>query len=102
MNGPVKDDIPDQDAILVGLRQALAAVLPQKERESFDVEEVVADTPLLSLPVDSATLMALAAETEERFRVYIPEQELYAFTTAGEFAAYIHQRLQAKAARARG
>lgn len=101
MTGSDRDTVPDEDTILAGLREALAAALGQKELDSIDLDEVTATTPLLSLPVDSMTLLAVATETEERFRVFIPEQELYAFTTAGDFAAYVRQRLEAKAARSR-
>jgi acyl carrier protein len=55
---------------------------------------------MLSLPVDSAVLMALMNELEDTFAVYIEEEAAFSFESVGDVSEYIRQRLAAKAGRA--
>lgn len=48
-----------------------------------------AQTALLGLPVDSVVLMALMNEMEDRFTVFIPEEDAFAFSVVGDIGAFI-------------
>ncbi|GAA1933550.1 hypothetical protein GCM10009716_45970 [Streptomyces sodiiphilus] len=92
--------VPSDDEIVTALRDIMAAVLSDEDLARTDLAGVTAETPLLSLPLDSVTLMAVIAEIEERFRVYIPEHRAFAFTRVGELVEYVGERARAKAGRA--
>ncbi|GGK78227.1 acyl carrier protein [Mangrovihabitans endophyticus] len=94
--------VPEPDDVLTGLRDALTDVLDADDLAKIDVGAVDARTPLLSLPVDSLALMELMTRIEDRFRVYIPEDRAYAFTTVGEVVDYVRDKAAAKAARKQG
>lgn len=64
-----------------------------------DLDAVNAQTALLGLPVDSVVLMALMNEMEDRFTVFIPEEDAFAFSVVGDIGAFIRGRLRAKAVR---
>ncbi|GAB1818227.1 acyl carrier protein [Herbidospora sp. RD11066] len=91
--------IPEPDDVLAGLRDALAAVLDGEDLDKVDLAKVDTGTPLLSLPVDSMALIEMMTRIEDRFRVYIPQERAYAFTTVGEVVDYVIERTAAKAAR---
>jgi acyl carrier protein len=95
-------DIPAREQILVGLRAAIAETLDGVDRDRLDINAVHAGTPMLSLPIDSLALMQIVTTVEDRFRVYIPEDKAYAFTTIGELVDFVHAKTAAKAARQQG
>jgi acyl carrier protein len=90
---------PKPEEILTGLRAAIAETLQGVDRERLDVDAIHVGTPMLSLPVDSLALMQIVSGVEDRFRVYIPEDRAYAFTTVGEMVDFVHAKTVAKAAR---
>jgi acyl carrier protein len=94
-------DIPEPEQILVGLRAAIAETLDGVDLARIDINTVHAGTPMLSLPVDSLALMQIVTSVEDRFRVYIPEDKAYAFTTIGELVDFVHEKTIAKASRQR-
>lgn len=94
-----RPDIPGTDEILAGLRTAIGETLTGADRERLDLDAVHTGTPMLSLPVDSLALMQIITNVEDRFRVYIPEDQAYRFTTIGELVDFVHDRTAAKAAR---
>lgn len=91
--------IPETDEVLDILRTALVTLLPPEDLAQVDIAAIGADTQLLSLPIDSVLLMALMNEIEEVFTVFIPEEQAFAFTTAGDLAEFVRQRLTDKAQR---
>ena len=94
-------DIPAPEQILVGLRAAIADTLDGVDLARIDLDTVHAGTPMLSLPVDSLALMQIVTSVEDRFRVYIPEDKAYSFTTIGELVDFVHEKTAAKAAKRR-
>lgn len=90
---------PQPEEILTGLRAAIADTLQGVDRDRVDVDKIHAGTPMLSLPVDSLALMQIVTGVEDRFRVYIPEDRAYAFTTVGEMADFVHEKVVAKEAK---
>ncbi|MFG2049334.1 acyl carrier protein [Micromonospora sp. NPDC048935] len=98
---PTATHVPDADEILTGLRDALTGVLDATDLARINLDAIDADTPLLSLPIDSLALMDLMTRIEDRFRVYIPEERAYAFTTVGEVIDHVREKAAAKAARKR-
>jgi acyl carrier protein len=70
--------------------------------DRIDLDTVHAGTPMLSLPIDSLALMQIVTSVEDRFRVYIPEDKAYAFTTIGELMDFVHEKTVAKAAKRQG
>lgn len=95
-------NIPAPEQILVGLRSAIADTLAGVDLARIDLEAVHAGTPMLSLPVDSLALMQIITNVEDRFRVFIPEDKAYSFTTIGELIDFVHAKTAAKAARQQG
>ncbi|MUM19261.1 acyl carrier protein [Mycobacterium sp. CBMA271] len=91
--------LPDDIEVVEALRAALSRLLPPEDLAQVDLDAVDADTPLLGLPVDSVVLMALMNELEDRFSVFIPEEEAFGFTVVGDIGALIRQRLADKAKR---
>ncbi|MBF9523822.1 acyl carrier protein [Mycobacteroides chelonae] len=89
--------LPDDTEIIGALRDALTRLLPAEDLAQVDLEAVDVDSPLLALPVDSVVLMALMNELEDRFSVFIPEEEAFAFTVVGDIGVLIRQRLSDKA-----
>ncbi len=91
--------LPEDTEIIDALRDALSRLLPPEDLTQVDLAAVDADSPLLALPVDSVVLMALMNELEDRFTVFIPEEEAFAFTVVGDIGAFIRQRLSDNAKR---
>lgn len=91
---------PSDEDILTGLREAIAAVLDGPALAAVDVTSLDRDTPLLSLPLDSLKLVETMTRIEDRFRVFIPEQKAFAFTTVGEVVDYVRDKTAEKAAKA--
>ncbi|MET9509524.1 acyl carrier protein [Streptomyces flavidovirens] len=91
---------PTDAAILTALREALGDVLDPADLEHVDLQAIERTTPLLSLPLDSITLVAAMSRIETTFRVFIPEKQAFAFTHVGDLADFVRERVQAKAARA--
>lgn len=92
-------NIPAPEQILVGLRAAIADTLEGVDLARIDLNAVHAGTPMLSLPVDSLALMQIITSVEDRFRIFIPEDKAYGFTTIGELIAFVQAKTAAKAAR---
>jgi acyl carrier protein len=95
-----EQNTPAPEQILAGLRTAIAETLTGADLDRFDLDAVDPGTPMLSLPIDSMALMQIVTSVEDRFRVYIPEDKAYAFTTVGELVDFVHGKAAAKAARA--
>lgn len=98
---PAVVHVLEPEEVLTGLRDALIAILDADDLAKLDLDSVDASTPLLSMPVDSLALMEIMNRIEDRFRVYIPEDRAYAFTTVGEIIDYVRAKAAAKAARKR-
>lgn len=95
-------NIPAQEEILTGLRAAIAETLDGVDRDRLDVNAVHTGTPMLSLPIDSLALMQIVTAVEDQFRIYIPEDRAYAFTTIGELVDFVREKTAARAARQQG
>ncbi|GGU01376.1 MULTISPECIES: acyl carrier protein [Streptomyces] len=91
---------PTDDELLTTLREALTDILDPSDLAHVDLDRLDRTTPLLSLPLDSITLVAAMSRIENAFRVFIPEQKAFAFTHIGDLADYVRERVAAKAARA--
>lgn len=72
--------LPEDAEIIGALRGALIKLLPPEDLAQVDLDAVNAQTALLGLPVDSVVLMALMNEMEDRFTVFIPEEDAFAFS----------------------
>lgn len=95
-------DIPEPAAVVAAIRDGLTKLLPPDDLAQVDLSTLDEHTPMLSLPVDSAVLMALMNDLEDTFAVYIEEEAAFAFESVGDVCDYIRQRLAAKALRADG
>ncbi len=84
---------PDPAEVLAAVRAGLSAVLPAEDLAQVDLDALDLQTPLLSLPVDSATLMALMNHLEDTFTVFIEEEAAFSFTTISDIADYIRRRI---------
>lgn len=94
--------VPESADVVAAIRDGLTRLLPPDDLAQVDLPGVDEDTPMLSLPVDSAVLMALMNELEDTFSVYIDEEAAFSFESVGDVCNYIRQRLAAKALRADG
>lgn len=99
---PAATRVPEPAEVLAGLREALSVVLDADDLAKIDLAALGTGTPLLSLPVDSMALMELMTRIEDTFRVYIPEERAYQFTTIGDVVDHVRTKAAAKAARRRG
>lgn len=91
---------PTDADVLSTLREALAELLEPAELTQVDLDSIGSGTPLLSLPLDSITLVAAMTRVENEFKVFIPEQKAFGFQQVGDIADFVRERVQAKAARA--
>lgn len=90
---------PETADVLDAVRAGLIKLLPPEDLAQVDLGGLDAQTPLLSLPVDSATLMALMNEMEDTFSVFIEEEAAFSFTVLGDIADYIRTRIAGRARR---
>ncbi|WP_347400436.1 phosphopantetheine-binding protein [Mycobacteroides abscessus] len=74
--------LPEDAEIIGALRGALIKLLPPEDLAQVDLDAVNAQTALLGLPVDSVVLMALMNEMEDRFTVFIPEEDAFALVAS--------------------
>lgn len=102
MTNPSAPTPPSPSDVLAEMKAALSTVLPVEDLAQVDLASLDADTPMLSLPIDSAVLMALMNELEDRFSVFIDEEAAFGFTTVGEVTDHIIERVTAKARRQGG
>lgn len=91
---------PEADEIVAAIRTGLARLLAPQDRSQVDLDSVGPETMMLSLPVDSAVLMALMTELEDTFTVFIEEEAAFAFTSVGDVVDYIRGRIAERARRA--
>ena len=91
--------LPETAEVLDAVRAGLAKLLPPEDLAQVDLAALDAQTPLLSLPVDSAVLMALMTELEDTFSVFIEEEAAFSFTALGDVADYIRTRIAGRAER---
>ena len=94
--------IPEPAAIVAAIRDGLTRLLPPDDLAQVDLSALDEHTPMLSLPVDSAVLMALMNDLEDTFAVYVEEEAAFSFESLGDISDYIRQRLVAKARRTDG
>lgn len=93
---------PTPAEVVEAIRAGLLRLLPAEDTAQIDLAALDAGTPMLSLPIDSAVLMALMNDLEDRFSVFIDEEAAFSFTTVGEAADHIIERVSAKARRRDG
>jgi acyl carrier protein len=95
-------EIPEPADVVEAVRAGLSKLLPPDDLQQVDLSGIDECTPMLSLPVDSAVLMALMNELEDTFAVYIEEEAAFSFASVGDISDYIRHRLAAKARRVDG
>ncbi|MCB0930547.1 MAG: acyl carrier protein [Mycobacterium sp.] len=91
--------LPEAAEIVDAIRAALIKLLSPEDLAQVDVGNLGPQTPLLSLPIDSAALMALMTELEDTFTVFIDEEAAFSFAAVGDVVDHIRNRLAAKAQR---
>ncbi|POX85427.1 hypothetical protein C3477_23405 [Mycobacterium kansasii] len=94
--------LPEAGEVIGAFRDALEKVLAPEDLAQVDLVRVDSETPLLSLPIDSAVLMSLMTELEDRFAVFIDEEAAFAFQTVADITDYVRRRLTDKAGRLAG
>lgn len=92
--------VPESADVVASIRDGLARLLPPEDLAQVDLAGMDERTPMLSLPVDSAVLMALMNDLKDAFSVYIKEEAAFSFESVGDICDYIRQRTAAKARRA--
>lgn len=92
-------DVPSDAQVIDALRAGLVKVLPAEDMAQVDLDRLTAETALLSLPLDSVVLLGLMNHLEERFSVFIPEDDAFGFTVVGDVSAFIRGRLADRARR---
>lgn len=91
--------LPDTAEIIDALRDSLMKVLPPEDLAQVDFASLGPETPLLSLPVDSAALMSLMTDLEDKFTVFIDDEAAFSFNLVADVADYVRQRLTDKVRR---
>ena len=91
--------LPETAEVIDALRAGLIKLLPPEDLAQVALDQIDAQTQLLSLPVDSVVLMALMTELEDKFSVFIGEEAAFGFVVVGDVAEYVRQRLTNKARR---
>lgn len=94
--------LPEPGAVIEAIRAGLVKLLPPEDLAQVELDAIDADTPLLGLPIDSAVLMALMNELEDRFSVFIEEEAAFAFTVVGDVSDYIRSRIADRTRRLSG
>ena len=84
---------PGTGEVIDAIRAGLGRVLAPEDLAQVPLGDLDAHTPMLSLPVDSAALMALMTELEDSFSVFIDEEAAFGFTELGDVADYIGSRI---------
>ncbi|MEV7526153.1 acyl carrier protein [Streptomyces sp. NPDC091371] len=85
---PASYDLSDE-AVLAALRETLSDVLEDDLLEHVDLESLGRDTHLLSLPLDSITLVDLMTRLEDRYGAAISEEQAFAFQVVGDLVDHI-------------
>lgn len=91
--------VPSAHDVVEAFRAALAAHLPAEDLAGVELDHIGAATAMLSLPIDSAVLMALMTDLEDTFGIFIDEESAFAFSTVGDVADHIAHRVADKARR---
>jgi acyl carrier protein len=94
--------LPEPEEVMAAIRAGLVKLLPPEDLAQVDLDAVDASTPFLSLPVDSAVLMAMVTDLEDTFSVFIDEDAAFSFQTLGDAVDYIRARITARAHRLDG
>ncbi len=90
--------IDSESAILVQLRELVAGTVEVYHQEALDLNNFDAETPLLSLLLDSAALVDLILRIEQRFDISISDDEAFAFVTVGDVVRHIQEKQAIRAA----
>jgi acyl carrier protein len=101
-HNPALPTLPEPAEIVAAIRAGLSKLLPPEDLAQVDLDSLDAATPLLSLPVDSAVLMALVTELEDTFSVFIDEEAAFSFEVLGDASDYIRARIADRARRLNG
>lgn len=99
---PTVPALPEPAEVVEAIRAGLVRLLPPEDLDQVDLEAIDVETPLLGLPIDSAVLMALMNELEDRFSVFIEEEAAFAFTVVSDVSDYIRNRIAGRARRLSG
>jgi acyl carrier protein len=84
---------PTDDEVIDTVRAAFVTVLIPPVLEEVDLDALSTDTPMLGLPLDSVSLVAVMNEIEDTFGVFIGPEAVLSFTIIGDLADYLRQRL---------
>ena len=98
MHQDVTGEVFSEDDIVACLRDIFRKVLEMQDRFDIDVGSITINTDLLSLPLDSLSLMYVINGIEERFDVYVPDEHVRRFTTVRSIVEYVQESLPAEAA----
>lgn len=90
---------PEPAEVIEAIRAALVKLLPPEDLAQVDLDGIDSETQLLGLPIDSAVLMALMAELEDGFSVFIEEEAAFSFTVVGDISDYMRSRIALRAQR---
>src|SRR3954469_24104566 len=97
MNRDVAGKVASEDVIVACLRVIFRKVLEMQDRFDIDAGSITINTDLLSLPIDSLSLMYVINGIEERFDVYVPDEHVRRFTTVRSIVEYVQESLPAEA-----
>ena len=84
-------DLSDH-AVLAQLKALLQRVIDEQERETLDIDNITAETDLLSLPLDSLATVELMHGIEETFNIYVREDAAFEFQTMGDVIRHIQEQ----------
>ncbi|MFJ3726091.1 acyl carrier protein [Streptomyces sp. NPDC090045] len=85
---PARSELSDE-TVLAALRESLADVLEDDLLEHVDLESLGRGTHLLSLPLDSITLVDLMTRLEDQYGAAISEEQAFAFQVVGDLIDHI-------------
>lgn len=92
-------NIPTEEELLEVIKEVLSSNLEEEVLERFDVNSIELTTPILRLPLDSASIMMLVSQLEDRMRVYIPDSKAFGFERISDITTFIRERIAAKESR---
>lgn len=95
----ISPTLPEPAEIIEAVRTGLVKLLPPEDLAQVDLDNLDVHTPMLSLPVDSAVVMALMNELEDTFTVFIEEEAAFGFAVLGDVCDYIRNRIAGRADR---